>query len=47
MAAAAADLATYVVTSAQLALAYPDPETAVMGSLAKFGAIFEIGRAHV
>jgi len=42
VAAAAADLATYVVTSAQLALAYPDPETAVMGSLAKFGAIFAV-----
>jgi cobalt/nickel transport system permease protein len=42
LAAALADLATYVVTSIQLALAYPDPISGFLGSFAKFGAIFAI-----
>jgi cobalt/nickel transport system permease protein len=42
LAAALADLLTYVTTSAQLALAYPDPETGFLGSFLKFGAIFAI-----
>ncbi len=42
LAAALADLATYVVTSAQLALAYPDPVGGVSASFAKFGTIFAV-----
>jgi cobalt/nickel transport system permease protein len=42
LAAALADLATYGVTSLQLALAYPDPVGGVMASLLKFGAIFAV-----
>ncbi len=42
LAAALADLATYVMTSAQLALAYPDPAGGVIASFAKFGTIFAI-----
>lgn len=41
-AAALADLITYVVTSVQLALAYPDPVSGFMGSFVKFGTIFAI-----
>jgi cobalt/nickel transport system permease protein len=41
-AAALADLATYCTTSLQLALAYPDPESGVLGSVVKFGAIFAV-----
>ncbi len=41
-AAALGDLATYVTTSAQLALAYPDPASGVMGAALKFGGIFAI-----
>ncbi|MER5968237.1 energy-coupling factor ABC transporter permease [Streptomyces sp. NPDC002055] len=37
-----ADLSTYCVTSLQLALAFPDPGTGVLGSLAKFGGIFAV-----
>ncbi len=42
LAAALADLATYIVTSVQLALAYPDPAGGFAASLAKFGAIFAL-----
>ena len=42
LAAAVANLMTYVVTSAQLALAYPDPIGGFIASFAKFGAIFAI-----
>jgi len=42
LAAALADLATYGVTSLQLALSYPDPVGGVMASLLKFGAIFAV-----
>lgn len=42
LAAALADLATYVVTSAQLALAYPDAIGGTAASFAKFGTIFAV-----
>lgn len=42
LAAALADLLTYVVTALQLALAYPDPAGGVTASLLKFGAIFAV-----
>ncbi len=42
LAAAMADLFTYVVTSAQLALAYPDAVGGFAASFAKFGAIFAV-----
>jgi cobalt/nickel transport system permease protein len=42
LAAALADLATYVVTSLQLALAYPDPVGGIAASFVKFGTIFAI-----
>lgn len=42
LAAMCADLSTYCVTTAQLALAFPDPGTGLAGSIAKFGAIFAI-----
>jgi cobalt/nickel transport system permease protein len=42
LAAALGDLATYVVTSVQLALAYPDPASGFAGALVKFGSIFAI-----
>ncbi|GAB4484102.1 MAG: energy-coupling factor ABC transporter permease [Anaerolineales bacterium] len=41
-AAALADLVTYVVTSAQLALAYPDLVGGFVASFLKFGAIFAV-----
>jgi cobalt/nickel transport system permease protein len=41
-AAALANLATYVVTSVQLALAYPDPVGGFVASFLKFGAIFAV-----
>lgn len=40
LAAALADLMTYITTSAQLALAFPDPVGGFAGSLMKFGTIF-------
>jgi cobalt/nickel transport system permease protein len=40
--AALGDLATYVVTSIQLAWAFPDAATGFAGSLAKFGGIFAV-----
>ncbi len=42
LAATMADLLTYVVTSLQLALAYPDPVTGIMGSFLKFATIFAV-----
>ena len=42
LAAALGDLATYVVTSIQLALAYPSPEGGVVASFIKFGAVFAV-----
>jgi len=42
LAAAFADWATYVVTSLQLALAYPDPVGGILASFLKFGAIFAL-----
>ncbi|GAA3636463.1 energy-coupling factor ABC transporter permease [Streptomyces chitinivorans] len=38
----AADLSTYCVTSAQLALAFPDPVSGFWGALGKFGSIFAL-----
>jgi cobalt/nickel transport system permease protein len=37
-----ADLSTYVTTSVQLALAFPDPATGLVGALAKFLGIFAV-----
>jgi cobalt/nickel transport system permease protein len=42
LAAALANLSTYVVTSAQLALAYPDTTGGFMASFVKFGTIFAV-----
>ncbi len=42
LAAALADLLTYVTTSIQLSLAYPDPAGGFMASFLKFGTIFAI-----
>lgn len=42
LAAALADLLTYVATSIQLALAYPDPAGGFIASFIKFGTIFAI-----
>jgi|UniRef100_A0A7V6A1M6 cobalt/nickel transport system permease protein len=42
LAAALADLMTYVTTSIQLALAFPDPVGGFWGSFAKFAGIFAI-----
>lgn len=42
LAAASANLITYVVTSLQLALAYPDPVGGMLASFAKFGTIFAV-----
>lgn len=39
---AVADLATYVVTSVQLAIAYPDAASGIPGALAKFLALFAV-----
>ncbi|TDB78086.1 energy-coupling factor ABC transporter permease [Micromonospora sp. KC723] len=41
-AAALGDLATYCVTSVQLALAFPDQSTGFAGALVKFGGIFAV-----
>jgi cobalt/nickel transport system permease protein len=41
-AAALGDLATYVTTSVQLALAYPDVASGFLGAAVKFGGIFAI-----
>lgn len=42
LAAALADSTTYVVTSLQLALAYPDPVGGIAASFLKFAAIFAV-----
>ena len=42
LAAALADLMTYVTTSVQLALAFPDPVSGFWGSFVKFAGIFAI-----
>lgn len=39
---AVADLATYVWTSFELALAFPDPESGFFGALAKFMSLFAV-----
>lgn len=39
-----ADLITYVVTSFQLAIAYPDPATGLMGAATKFLSIFALSQ---
>lgn len=44
LALAFADLSTYVVTSVQLGLAFPDPVTGILGSVGKFAAIFAISQ---
>jgi len=50
LAAALADLSTYVVTSAQLALAFPSSQGGIMGvltSLKAFGAIFAVTQVPI
>jgi cobalt/nickel transport system permease protein len=42
LAAALGDLSTYLTTSLQLALAFPDPSTGVLGAFGKFGGIFAL-----
>lgn len=42
LAACLGDLATYVTTSVQLALAFPDPAGGFMASFAKFAGIFAV-----
>lgn len=42
LAAALGDWMTYVTTSLQLALAFPDPDSGVAGAFAKFAAVFAI-----
>ncbi len=42
LAASLADLLTYVTTSAQLALAFPDPASGFAASFAKFAAVFAV-----
>ena len=42
LASALGDVATYVTTSVQLALAYPDPASGFIGAVLKFGGIFAI-----
>lgn len=37
-----ADLATYLITTTQLALAFPDPVSGLLGSWLEFAAIFAI-----
>lgn len=44
LALAMADLSTYLVTSLQLSLAFPDPVSGVVGSLAKFLGIFAVSQ---
>ena len=47
LAACLGDLATYTVTSLQLALAHPDVQTGVMGAFVKFASIFSITQIPV
>lgn len=42
LAAALGNLATYLTTSAQLAWAFPDPASGVLGSFGKFAALFAL-----
>jgi cobalt/nickel transport system permease protein len=42
LAAALGNLATYLVTSVQLALAFPDPVSGFLGAVTKFGSIFAL-----
>ncbi len=42
LAAALGDLATYLTTSVQLALAYPDPASGFAGAVMKFGGVFAV-----
>ncbi|MFD2175732.1 energy-coupling factor ABC transporter permease [Rhodobacter lacus] len=42
LAACLGDLATYITTSLQLALAYPDPASGFWGAALKFGSIFAV-----
>lgn len=42
LAAFLGDLATYVTTSLQLALAYPDPASGFLGAAVKFGSVFAL-----
>ncbi|ADE85781.1 energy-coupling factor ABC transporter permease [Rhodobacter capsulatus] len=42
LAAFLGDLATYVTTSLQLALAYPDPVSGFLGAALKFGSVFAL-----
>ena len=42
LSAALGDLATYATTSVQLALAYPDPASGILGAVAKFGGIYAV-----
>ena len=44
LALASSDLATYVVSSVQLGLAFPDPITGMPGSVAKFLGIFALSQ---
>jgi len=44
LALAFADLSTYLVTSVQLGLAFPDAETGLAGSVAKFAGVFAISQ---
>lgn len=44
VAAAIGDLSTYVTTSVQLALAFPDPAGGVLGSMVKFMGVFAISQ---
>jgi cobalt/nickel transport system permease protein len=44
MAAAIGDLSTYITTSVQLALAFPDPAGGVLGSAVKFMGVFAISQ---
>lgn len=46
-AAAIADIATYMVTSIQLGLAFPDPSTGVFVSIAKFLGVFLITQVPI
>lgn len=42
LAAMLGDLATYLMTSIQLALAFPDPTSGFLGALTKFGGVFAL-----
>ena len=44
LALAFSNLATYIVTSVQLGVAFPDPVTGLLGSVAKFLSIFAISQ---